>query len=209
MGGAWIRATDGPCEAYFYGRSLVEENCIGFVTGQYYKCEASFCSPCQEAGKAMLCLGVFGLISGMLTILVIVKRILKDLPQDWAGRNLKKLSIGISLFTAVLWFLAWLVFLGACESNLGDFGSSTPHTGFVLMFLAMCLAAVSMTFNIFTIIDKDEETMARQSSAQGMIGEDLDDGKVDPVDPVVHSQGLNSPGQGDLGDLEGDIEEEN
>jgi len=164
MGGAWIRATDGPCEAYFYGRSLVEENCIGFVTGQYYKCEASFCSPCQEAGKAMLCLGVFGLISGMLTILVIVKRILKDLPQDWAGRNLKKLSIGISLFTAVLWFLAWLVFLGACESNLGiafwiiyfvfvmlkwtqrkgynvkwigDFGSSTPHTGFVLMFLAM------------------------------------------------------------------------
>jgi len=173
MGGAWIRGTIDNCETFFYARSLTEQNCAGFTTGQYYAATCngrSFCRACQEAGKGMLCLGVFGLIFGTLSILISIKRVLKDRPQDWAGRNLKKISVALSVTTSLLFFLAWLVFLGRCEASLGDFSSSSPHTGFVLMFLAMCLAGLSMVCNMLAF-NSAGSNVGRQSSAQGMMME--------------------------------------
>jgi len=172
MGGAWIRGiSSNDCETFFYARSLTEDNCEGFTTGQYYAATCngqSFCRACQDAGKGMLCLGVFGLIVGTISILISIKRALKDLSQDWAGRNLKKISVGVSMTTAVLFFLSWLVFLGRCEASLGEFSSSSPHTAFVLMFLAMCLAGFSMVCNLMAF-DSIGSNVGRQSSAQGIM----------------------------------------
>eukprot|EP00466_Bigelowiella_natans_P013621 jgi/Bigna1/63924/fgenesh1_kg.63_\ len=153
MGGAWIRGTSSnDCETFFYARSLTEDNCEGFTTGQYYAATCngqSFCRACQDAGKGMLCLGVFGLIVGTISILISIKRALKDLSQ-------------------VLFFLSWLVFLGRCEASLGEFSSSSPHTAFVLMFLAMCLAGFSMVCNLMAF-DSIGSNVGRQSSAQGIM----------------------------------------
>jgi len=178
-GGAWLVARKGDCTAYFYARSLSESGCEGFDNTQYYKCGESFCKGCEGGGKGMLCLSVFGLITSVISILLTLKRVFRDIPKDWASRNIKKVSVGCSGFATILYLLSWIVFLSACESSLGYFDSNEPHTGFVLMFLAMCASAGSCVMNLITI-DPASEIPGRNKSTLGILSnEQKSDAMVD------------------------------
>mmetsp|Transcript_17008 Transcript_17008/g.32288 ORF Transcript_17008/g.32288 Transcript_17008/m.32288 type:complete len:240 (-) Transcript_17008:212-931(-) len=152
MGSAWLVAEEKvtKCEFYFYSRSFESSGCSSSVSEQYYKCDEGYCGRCKSAGEASLCFSVFGLIMSVITILLIIKRVLNDKPKDFAGRHLKWVTVLSALSVASFWFLSWMIFLGGCEGSLGDFESSSPHTGFVLTFLAMCTAVFSLVCCVIT-----------------------------------------------------------
>ncbi|GAB5356933.1 hypothetical protein AAMO2058_000330800 [Amorphochlora amoebiformis] len=142
IGSAWIKAKKGDCTFYLYARTFTVDDCSLSQVMQYYECNDSYCSKCRTAGEVLLVMGVFGMIVGSIEILLTLKRVFNDTPQDWAGKNMRKVTSFVCLLCSVLWLISWIAFLGGCESALGDFDSSSPHTGFVLMFFAMILAGV-------------------------------------------------------------------
>mmetsp|Transcript_2118 Transcript_2118/g.4102 ORF Transcript_2118/g.4102 Transcript_2118/m.4102 type:complete len:242 (+) Transcript_2118:175-900(+) len=197
MGSAWLVAEEKgtSCEFYFYSRSFESSGCSSSVMEQYYKCDEEYCGNCKRAGEASLCFSVFGLIMAMITILLTTKRVLNDRPKDFAGRHLKWVTVFCALSVGSFWFLSWMVFLGGCEGSLGDFQSSSPHTGFVLTFLAMCTAVFSLVCCVIT-----PENTPPGPSIQG--------GAPQSDDPQVQDSELNDAGALPEGEPDGEEDED-
>lgn len=99
-----------------------------------------------------------------------------------------------------------MAFLSACESSLGEFESKQPHTGFVLMFLAMCASGGACVLNILTV-DAAIEMPGRNKSTQEMISNEeksnaMVDKKIGDGNSVVDEDSvMKSPGEQEIYEL--------
>ncbi len=189
-GSVWVKGSRDGCRAWFSPRSYEVTDCDASGKFSYSSCGEGFCNGCKTSGQALICFVVFGVLSSMTALLMTLKRRLGDAPKDWAGRHIRWVTAGSFLSASVFWFLGILSFLGGCEGRVKSFDNKSPHTGFALLFLAMCGAFGAAACSVIS--------RSAQMDAIGADGSGAGEG--DPVDVKRGGDG------DDIGSSVGDAE---